>query len=388
MPSTLQNRDNIIVAIHRAECEGLKRICTFRQNDSKMSFRFHRRIKIAPGLAINLSKGLPSLSIGRRGATINLGRRGPRATLGIPGTGMSWQFGGDRQIHKTIQAQANVRAVHAQGTVKAVKAQSEIIAITKRMETVAKRLARNTVGSRYWKKAAIEQAQLLDKMLDVAKSGENDQLVAAVQKCHHAWGDGNPHFRAALDSGMTITECLAKMLAGEQPDQKVSTNLLSNQAKITDPVMTADMVKEPQTHDSFSNPHQVAVEKADTKPSIDEPALGSAFWKAVGRNLILPVIGCGVIAVVYMIAADKLITHPQVIVSATPTLETPTPVSASPTPAATLVPEARPITPIPQLATPTPSPVQITPTPSKHEEVIHGKAVHHKHPTHNLTRQE
>src|ERR1700675_2150728 len=114
-----------------------------------MSFRFQRRIKIAPGLAINLSKGWPSLSIGGHGTTINVSRRSPRGTLGLPETGMRWQFGGDRHIHKTIQAQADVRAVHAQGTVKAVKAQAEIIAITKRMETAAKRLTRTAAGRTY-----------------------------------------------------------------------------------------------------------------------------------------------------------------------------------------------------------------------------------------------
>jgi hypothetical protein len=33
-------------------------------------------------------------------------------------------------------------------------------------------------------------------------------------------GNGNPHYRAALDSGMTITESHAMVLAGKQPDQK------------------------------------------------------------------------------------------------------------------------------------------------------------------------
>ena len=55
-----------------------------------MFFRFFRRIKIAPGLTINLSKGGASLSAGVRGARITLGKRGVRKTLGLPGTGLSW----------------------------------------------------------------------------------------------------------------------------------------------------------------------------------------------------------------------------------------------------------------------------------------------------------
>ncbi len=353
-----------------------------------MSFRFHRRIKIAPGLAINLSKGWPSLSIGGHGTTINVSRRGPRATFGFPGTGVRWQFGGDRHTHKTIQAQADVRAVHAQGTVKAVKAQADIIAITKRMETVARRLTRNAPGGTYWKKAAIEQAQLLDKMLDVAKSSENDQLIAAVHKCHRAWGDGNPHFRAALDSGMTITECLTKVLAGEQPDQNVATNLLNDPAKMTNPETTADPVKDPAFNDSSSNPHWLAAKKRDSKPSIQKPAFWPTLWQTIGRNFILPLIGCGVIAVVCAVAAHKLTEHRQVIASATPTLEAATPGPILPTPAATPVPEMHSATPIPQLATPTPSPGETSPTPSKHEEVTHSKGARHKHPTHNSTRSQ
>ncbi|MGE1562071.1 DUF4236 domain-containing protein [Pantoea septica] len=54
-----------------------------------MGFRFRKRIKIAPGLHLNLSKSGVSASIGGKGATINVGRKGVRSTLGIPGTGLS-----------------------------------------------------------------------------------------------------------------------------------------------------------------------------------------------------------------------------------------------------------------------------------------------------------
>jgi hypothetical protein len=55
-----------------------------------MAFRFRRRIKIAPGLNINLGKRGASLSIGGRGATLNIGKKGVRSTVGIPGTGISY----------------------------------------------------------------------------------------------------------------------------------------------------------------------------------------------------------------------------------------------------------------------------------------------------------
>lgn len=53
-----------------------------------MSFRFWRRIKIAPGVTLNLSKSSGSLSFGPRGAKFTVGSRGKRATMGIPGTGL------------------------------------------------------------------------------------------------------------------------------------------------------------------------------------------------------------------------------------------------------------------------------------------------------------
>jgi len=55
-----------------------------------MPFRFWRRIRIAPGVTLNLSKGGASVSVGRRGAHLTAGRRGRRATVGIPGTGLFW----------------------------------------------------------------------------------------------------------------------------------------------------------------------------------------------------------------------------------------------------------------------------------------------------------
>lgn len=67
-----------------------------------MGFRFRRSIKIFPGVRINLSKkGVSSISIGRRGATVNIRANGEtRATLGIPGTGLSWQTRLDKPVSR------------------------------------------------------------------------------------------------------------------------------------------------------------------------------------------------------------------------------------------------------------------------------------------------
>ena len=53
-----------------------------------MSLRFFRRIRIAPGISLNLSKSGGSLSLGPRGSKVTVGPRGVRKTVGLPGTGL------------------------------------------------------------------------------------------------------------------------------------------------------------------------------------------------------------------------------------------------------------------------------------------------------------
>ena len=55
-----------------------------------MTFRFQRRIRIAPGIRVNLGKRGASLSVGPRGLSTTVGTRGVRRTVSLPGTGMSW----------------------------------------------------------------------------------------------------------------------------------------------------------------------------------------------------------------------------------------------------------------------------------------------------------
>lgn len=56
-----------------------------------MSFRFQKRIRVAPGLRVNLSKRGISTSVGRRGGTVSVGRRGVYGNVGLPGTGLSYR---------------------------------------------------------------------------------------------------------------------------------------------------------------------------------------------------------------------------------------------------------------------------------------------------------
>lgn len=51
--------------------------------------RFQKRIKLAPGVRLNLSHRGVSTTIGARGASVNVGRKGVYANTGLPGTGLS-----------------------------------------------------------------------------------------------------------------------------------------------------------------------------------------------------------------------------------------------------------------------------------------------------------
>lgn len=68
-----------------------------------MGFRFRRRIKLLPGVHLNVGKTGVSTSIGRRGASVTLGKRGTSANVGLPGTGLSYttKLGGAKGRRKT-----------------------------------------------------------------------------------------------------------------------------------------------------------------------------------------------------------------------------------------------------------------------------------------------
>ena len=55
-----------------------------------MSVRFQRRIRLLPGVTLNIGKTGVSVTIGVRGARWTIGRRGHTASVGLPGTGLSY----------------------------------------------------------------------------------------------------------------------------------------------------------------------------------------------------------------------------------------------------------------------------------------------------------
>ena len=66
-----------------------------------MSLRFWRRVRLGPGLTLNLSKFRGSLSLGPRGAKYTVGMSGQRGTVSLPGTGLFYTVRGRRGGAKT-----------------------------------------------------------------------------------------------------------------------------------------------------------------------------------------------------------------------------------------------------------------------------------------------
>ena len=57
-----------------------------------MGQRFQRRVKILPGVRLNLSRSGIGVSVGGRGAHVGVTARGQHyASVGLPGTGVSWR---------------------------------------------------------------------------------------------------------------------------------------------------------------------------------------------------------------------------------------------------------------------------------------------------------
>jgi hypothetical protein len=56
-----------------------------------VGLRFRRRVTIAPGVSLNLSKSGVGISAGPRGAKIGAGPRGVHRSVGIPGTGLHYR---------------------------------------------------------------------------------------------------------------------------------------------------------------------------------------------------------------------------------------------------------------------------------------------------------
>lgn len=65
-----------------------------------MTILFRKRIKIAPGITINLSKSGISTTLGPKGFSVNIGKKGTYLNTGIPGTGIYQRQRIDKRLLK------------------------------------------------------------------------------------------------------------------------------------------------------------------------------------------------------------------------------------------------------------------------------------------------
>src|SRR5205809_796148 len=74
-----------------------------------MGLRIFRRVKIAPGITLNVSKSGLSTSIGPRGAKVTLGHGRVRRTVGLPGTGVFYTTTAELDSGKRVEPDSTGR---------------------------------------------------------------------------------------------------------------------------------------------------------------------------------------------------------------------------------------------------------------------------------------
>ena len=81
-----------------------------------MGFRFQKRIRLLPGLRLNLSRKGASVTLGKPGLSVNFGKDGTTGTVGIPGTGLSYRekWGGSPPAEDTARMGSDAPMVDAQ----------------------------------------------------------------------------------------------------------------------------------------------------------------------------------------------------------------------------------------------------------------------------------
>lgn len=67
-----------------------------------MGLKITKRIKLFPGVHLNVGKTGMSLSIGQKGANVNISKKGATGNIGIPGSGISYRKKIDTSILKKV----------------------------------------------------------------------------------------------------------------------------------------------------------------------------------------------------------------------------------------------------------------------------------------------
>ena len=85
-----------------------------------MAWKFRKRIKIMPGVTVNLSKSVISTTVGAKGASVNMGKNGAYLHTGIPGTGIYDRQRLDKKVKRentNSSSEIRLRSPHNNGPV-------------------------------------------------------------------------------------------------------------------------------------------------------------------------------------------------------------------------------------------------------------------------------
>ena len=139
-----------------------------------MGLRFTRRVRLFPGVSVNLSKSGASMSFGVRGAHYTVGSRGRRVTVGVPGTGLYY-----------TQTSATSRA---QGPRPERLGRSETVAQPASVTPTVQRLDRLHPG--FFKRLVTppEERELVDGLRALSQGEENEAFLHLSKAVHLADG--------------------------------------------------------------------------------------------------------------------------------------------------------------------------------------------------------
>ena len=153
-----------------------------------MGLRFQKRIRILPGVRVNVGLRGVSTSVGVRGASVTAGKRGIHANVGAPGTGFSYRS----RIDGLTADRASSRAAAATGDIPA--------RLTLRGNGAVEVLDENgaTLPPRLLRSFREQQGEMIDAWLQQQCDAINDELRAITDihlQCPSP--DQEPSFHAA-----------------------------------------------------------------------------------------------------------------------------------------------------------------------------------------------
>jgi hypothetical protein len=178
--------------------------------------RFQRRIKIAPGLRLNVSKSGLGFSVGPRGASFSVGPSGVYSHVGLPGTGIS-----HRSKISSGQSSQGFRPT-GETVAYSVKMEDDGIVVIlgpNREQVTDESTIRKLKRTEAYKNAVQELSQTLKAQLDEKSSS----VVNLYKNSDHTLGLDSWH--SAIDSLMPATYSIVPFNKDRPTESEIRTTL-------------------------------------------------------------------------------------------------------------------------------------------------------------------